>query len=47
MANVVDYVTNTLNAKIVLDPHNYARYYGNIIGTRLKNIFVKISLIFF
>jgi endoglucanase len=28
---IVNYIT-TQNAYVILDPHNYARYYGNIIG---------------
>jgi endoglucanase len=29
---IVSYVTNIKNCYIILDVHNYARYYGNVIG---------------
>lgn len=32
LTNYVNYITNTAGAYAVVDPHNYARYYGNIIS---------------
>jgi endoglucanase len=32
MSNLVNYVTNTRRAVIVLDLHNYARYEGKVLG---------------
>lgn len=32
MDTFINYVTNTKGAYLLLDPHNYARYKGKIIG---------------
>lgn len=29
--SIVNYITNTKGAYAIVDPHNYGRYYGNII----------------
>ncbi|TAQ86274.1 hypothetical protein B7494_g5383 [Chlorociboria aeruginascens] len=29
--SIVDYITNTKGVYAIVDPHNYARYYGNVI----------------
>jgi endoglucanase len=28
---IVNYITNTKGAYAIVDPHNFARYYGNVI----------------
>jgi endoglucanase len=33
LKSAVAHLTNTLNASVILDPHNYARYYGKSIGS--------------
>ena len=33
LTSIVDYITNTKGVYAVIDPHNFGRYYGNIITT--------------
>jgi endoglucanase len=33
LKNNVNYITNNMNSFVLLDPHNYARYYGKSIGS--------------
>lgn len=31
LASIVNYITNTKGAYAIIDPHNFGRYYGNVI----------------
>jgi endoglucanase len=56
LMTIVDYITNTKGAYAIVDPHNFGRYYGNIITdysgfqtfwTTLAGIFASNSKVMF
>jgi endoglucanase len=56
LTTIVDYITNTKGAYAIVDPHNFGRYYGNIITdysgfqtfwTTLAGIFASNSKVMF
>lgn len=48
LINVVNYITNTKGVYAIVDPHNFGRYYGNIItdDTGFKAFWTTIAKIF-
>jgi len=56
LTTIVDYITNTKGAYAIVDPHNFGRYYGNVITdytgfqtfwTTLAKIFASNSKVMF
>lgn len=41
LTSIVNYITNTKGAYAIVDPHNFARYYGNIITVSSRTICSK------
>jgi len=39
LVSLVNYITNTKGAYAIVDPHNYARYYGNIVKNHICLIY--------
>ena len=48
LVDIVDYITNTKGVYAIVDPHNFGRYYGNIItdDTGFKAFWTTLASIF-
>jgi len=51
LTSLVNYITNTKGKYVLLDPHNYARYYGQVIGqgvpvTAFADFWKKLATLF-
>jgi len=51
LTSIVNYITNTKGAYALIDPHNYARYFGQVVGTSVPSsafcdFWVKLANLF-